>query len=66
MKKIVYIVTNRDSNEFYGLNLDGNLIFTTDYSKALHFNSEDEILAYDLNGFSFPVSCKIDSFIVNA
>ena len=64
--KIVYIVSNSQANEYYGVDLDGNLIFTTDYSDALHFESEQEILDYQLGSFSFPASCKIDSFIINS
>lgn len=65
MKKIIYVVSNFTSSEFYGVNLEGEIIFTTDHNQALHFETEEEILAYTNGSFSFPLDCKIDSFIVN-
>ena len=66
MRKIVYIVSNATSKEYYGVNDNNEIFFTTEHKEALHFESEEEILAYELDGFTFPVDCKIDSFIVNA
>ena len=66
MKKIVYVVSNAISEEYYGVNLNNDVIFTTEKDEALFFETEEEILAYENNGFTFPADCKIDSFIVNA